>query len=211
MYLPYSKWLIEHCTYLIIGSCGGAAQLVERQASNRKVAKTWFYYRFCVVSLRKTFNAVLGPIVVVPDEDCKQIVLCCSGMIDTEHNSPYARRLAHLFVKIRVLCWEHSEVTFRFSSQAATRYYQSSHSKEKASRLVPCPSCPRTQHANLPACSPHYPFKGVLNPNFRPLCFVLKKFYPGFRVVRPLKRKIFEIIFPISSLMTSYPESSRRQ
>jgi len=42
-----------------------------------------------------------------------------------------------------------------FPSPAATWYYLSNHSKVEASHQVPYP---RTQQANLPACSPHYPF-----------------------------------------------------
>jgi len=49
-----------------------------------------------------------------------------------------------------------SEVTFFwFSSQSATCCYLSNHSKVESFRQAPCP---RTQKANFPACSPHYPF-----------------------------------------------------
>jgi len=55
--------------------------------------------------------------------------------------------------------------------------------------------------------------KGVLNPNFRPFSFELKKiglfeinFDLGFRVLRPRTLKIFEIVFPLSSLMTPSKE-----
>jgi len=50
----------------------------------------------------------------------------------------------------------------------------------------------KTQQANFPACTPHYSnhFKGVLNPNFLPFSFELKKnrffeinFDLGFRVL----------------------------
>jgi len=49
--------------------------------------------------------------------------------------------LAHLFGNT-------AKEPFRSSSQAATNYYQSNHSKAEGSREVPCP---RTQQANLPA------------------------------------------------------------
>jgi len=48
------------------------------------------------------------------------------------------------------------EVTFFWSSsQSATCYYLSNRTNVEASHQVPCP---RTQQANLLACSPHYPF-----------------------------------------------------
>jgi len=55
--------------------------------------------------------------------------------------------------------------------------------------------------------------KGVLNPNFRPFSIELKKirffkinFYLGFRGLWPQTLKIFEILFPRNSLMTSLEE-----
>jgi len=55
--------------------------------------------------------------------------------------------------------------------------------------------------------------KGILNPNFRPFSFELKKirffeinFALGFRVLLPRTLKLFEIIFPLSNLMTSSAE-----
>jgi len=57
-------------------------------------------------------------------------------------------------------------------------------------------------------------FKGVLHPNFQPFSFELNKkwifkitFDLGFRVLWPRKLKIFEIIFPLNSLMTSFLEN----
>jgi len=58
------------------------------------------------------------------------------------------------------------------------------------------------------------PLKGILNPNFRPFSFELNKnrffkmnFDLVFRVLWPQKLKIFKIIFPLSSLMTSFLEN----
>jgi len=61
----------------------------------------------------------------------------------------YGIVLAHLFVKVPWPC--DSEGPSQYLSEIATCYYLSIHSKVKA---VPCP---RTQQANLLACSPHIP------------------------------------------------------
>jgi len=58
--------------------------------------------------------------------------------------------LAHLFV--RVLRLGDSKVTLSGSSEAATCYYLSNHSKVKGDTVKV--SFPRTQQANLLTCSP---------------------------------------------------------
>jgi len=54
------------------------------------------------------------------------------------------------------------------------------------------------------------PIKGILNSNFRPFNFESKKLDFLNRVLWPQKLKIFEILFPLSSLMTSPWEPHNR-
>jgi len=77
---------------------GGMAQLVERRASNRKVAKPWFDSRCGSASLcpwegHLMLFYILGPTVypllwpnLTKDMQTEQL-LCWSGMTDTEHTT----------------------------------------------------------------------------------------------------------------------------
>jgi len=56
----------------------------------------------------------------------------------------------YLLVSSSYLDQETAKESLRFSSQAATYYYQANHSKVDAIPLMPCP---KTQQANLLACS----------------------------------------------------------